>query len=91
VAVLVVTPPGRMQPAEAAIANVRYHVSSIAKRGGLDVHPHMLRHGCGYALANKGRDTRLIQDYLGHVDIGNTVIYTETAPARFEGLWDNNK
>lgn len=65
-----------------------YLVRAIGTRAGIAVHPHMLRHGCGYALANKGRDTRLIQDYLGHVDIKNTVIYTETAAARFEGLWD---
>ena len=63
-------------------------VRAIGERAGLAVHPHMLRHGCGYALANKGRDTRLIQDYLGHVDIKNTVLYTETAAARFEGLWE---
>jgi type 1 fimbriae regulatory protein FimB len=30
------------------------------------VHPHMLRHACGFALADLGADTRLIQDYLGH-------------------------
>jgi hypothetical protein len=24
-------------------------------------HPHMLRHACGYALANKGHDTRALQ------------------------------
>jgi len=65
-----------------------YLVRAIGERAGIAVHPHMLRHGCGYALANKGRDTRLIQDYLGHVDIKNTVLYTETAAARFEGLWE---
>ncbi|EOC8587319.1 tyrosine-type recombinase/integrase [Salmonella enterica subsp. enterica serovar Minnesota] len=32
-------------------------------------HPHMLRHACGYALADNGADTRLIQDYLGHRNI----------------------
>jgi integrase len=31
----------------------------------LALHPHMLRHACGYTLANAGRDTRAIQDYLG--------------------------
>ncbi len=62
-------------------------VRAIGERAGLVVHPHMPRHGCGYALADKGRDTRLIQDYLGHVDIGNVAIYTDTAAARFEGLW----
>jgi site-specific recombinase XerD len=51
------------------------------------VHPHMLRHGCGYYLANEGQDTRLIQDYLGHRDPRHTARYTRTASRRFEGLW----
>jgi site-specific recombinase XerD len=51
------------------------------------VHPHMLRHGCGYHLANKGHDTRLIQDYLGHRSADHTARYTRTASRRFEGLW----
>lgn len=53
----------------------------------LPAHPHMLRHACGFALADQGADTRLIQDYLGHKSIQNTVIYTATNPARFEKLW----
>lgn len=53
----------------------------------LDVYPHMLRHACGYALADQGADTRLIQDYLGHRNIQHTVRYTATNPARFERLW----
>lgn len=55
----------------------------------IHVHPHMLRHSCGYALANKGFDTRLIQDYLGHKEIKNTEIYTRTSSSRFIGLWKN--
>ena len=51
------------------------------------VHPHMLRHACGYYLANKGIDTRTIQDYLGHVSITHTVRYTELSPHKFKGLW----
>ena len=54
---------------------------------GLDVHPHMLKHSCGYFLANKGLDTRLIQDYMGHKQILNTVRYTATNAKRFEELW----
>jgi len=50
-------------------------------------HPHMLRHACGFALADQGADTRLIQDYLGHRNIQHTVMYTATNPARFEKLW----
>jgi site-specific recombinase XerD len=47
----------------------------------------MLRHSTGFYLANKGFDTRLIQDYLGHRNIAHTVKYTRTAAGRFEGLW----
>jgi type 1 fimbriae regulatory protein FimB len=50
-------------------------------------HPHMLRHGCGFALADQGADTRLIQDYLGHRNIQLSVRYTAANPARFEKLW----
>jgi type 1 fimbriae regulatory protein FimB len=50
-------------------------------------HPHMLRHACGFAMADQGADTRLIQDYLGHRNIQHTVKYTATNPARFEKLW----
>lgn len=53
----------------------------------LQAHPHMLRHACGYALADQGADTRLIQDYLGHRNIQHTVRYTASNPARFERLW----
>jgi len=51
------------------------------------VHPHMLRHACGYYLANKGVETRVIQDLLGHVSITHTVRYTELSPHKFKGLW----
>ena len=51
------------------------------------VHPHMLRHACGYALANKGTDTRTLQAYLGHRNIQHTVVYTELSPIRFKDLW----
>ncbi|HEY9709935.1 MAG TPA: tyrosine-type recombinase/integrase [Oculatellaceae cyanobacterium] len=52
------------------------------------VHFHMARHSCGYYLANRGTDLLLIQAWLGHRDISNTVRYTALAPNRFEGLWD---
>ena len=55
----------------------------------LEIHPHMLRHSCGFALANMGIDTRLIQDYLGHRNIRHTVWYTASNAGRFYGIWDN--
>jgi type 1 fimbriae regulatory protein FimE len=51
------------------------------------VHPHMLRHACGYKLANEGHDTRALQHYLGHKNIQHTVRYTELAPDRFKNFW----
>lgn len=72
----------------------RSAVAAIVKRAGeisdveLSVHPHMLRHACGYFLANRGVDTRTIQAYLGHKAIQHTVRYTELAPGRFSDLWD---
>ena len=51
---------------------------------GFKAHPHMLRHACGYALANKGHDTRALQAYLGHRNIQHTVRYTELSPTRFK-------
>jgi type 1 fimbriae regulatory protein FimB len=64
-------------------------IREYGRRAGLAVeaHPHMLRHACGFALADQGADTRLIQDYLGHRNIQHTVRYTATNPARFERLW----
>ena len=55
--------------------------------GLLDVQPHMLRHACGFKLANDGHDTRSIQHYLGHKNITHTVRYTELAPDRFKTFW----
>jgi type 1 fimbriae regulatory protein FimB len=65
-------------------------IQKYAQAAGLDalkVHPHMLRHACGYDLANRGADTRLIQDYLGHQNIQHTVRYTQLAPTRFAHLF----
>jgi type 1 fimbriae regulatory protein FimB/type 1 fimbriae regulatory protein FimE len=56
---------------------------------GLKAHAHMLRHACGYALANAGHDTRALQAYLGHRNIQNTVRYSELAPGRFSGFWQD--
>lgn len=67
---------------------VNYLVAAAGESAGLkNVHPHMLRHSCGYYLANTGVDLRTMQDYLGHRDPKHTVHYTRVAGRRFEGLW----
>jgi integrase len=51
------------------------------------IHPHILRHACGFKLANDGHDTRALQHYLGHKNIQHTVRYTELSPDRFRDFW----
>jgi integrase len=53
---------------------------------GFHVHPHMLRHAAGHMLANEGVDTRMIQEFLGHRDIRNTVRYTQLAAKRLAAV-----
>lgn len=68
---------------------VRKIVSRLGVEAGFDfpVHPHQLRHACGYYLADQGFDLRRIQDYLGHKNIHHTVRYTELAPGPFKEFW----
>jgi len=61
--------------------------AGVGEKFGFKAHPHMLRHACGYALANKGHDTRALQAYLGHRNIQHTVRYTELSPKRFKEFW----
>jgi site-specific recombinase XerD len=61
--------------------------AGVEAKLGFKAHPHMLRHACGYALANKGHDTRALQAYLGHRNIQHTVRYTELSPTRFKDFW----
>lgn len=65
-------------------------INQVAQGAGLehlDIHPHMLRHACGYALVNKGTDIRIIQGYLGHRSISSTVRYTKLDRKRFAKLF----
>ena len=72
-----------------SMRTVQWLIAGFGKETGIEfpVHPHMLRHACGYTLANEGRDTRLIQDWLGHKNIENTVIYTKLSPKRFDDFF----
>jgi integrase len=63
--------------------------TGIAAKLPFKIHPHVLRHSCGYKLANDGVDTRTIQHYLGHRNIQHTTKYTELSPRRFDNLWQD--
>ncbi len=70
-------------------AGFRKMVARLGVAAGFNapLHPHMLRHACGFKLANDGVDTRSLQAYLGHKKIQHTVRYTELAPTRFKDFW----
>jgi integrase len=63
---------------------LRRTAEGIGLRG---VHPHILRHACGYKLVNDGIDTRTIAAYLGHRNLQSTSRYTAMSATRFNGLW----
>lgn len=69
--------------------SIRHIVARAGEKAGIlfKVHPHQLRHACGYYLAAQGHDTRAIQDYLGHKNIHHTVRYTQMSPQRFESFF----
>ena len=69
--------------------NTEDHSRNSGGYAGLpfNVHPHMLRLTCGFALANRRTSTRTLQSYLGHRPITSTVRYAELAPGRFKHLW----
>lgn len=68
---------------------IRMMVEAAGKKADLDfpIHPHQLRHACGYYLASKGIDTRAIAEYLGHSSLEHTYRYTAIAPGRFNDFW----
>jgi type 1 fimbriae regulatory protein FimB/type 1 fimbriae regulatory protein FimE len=72
-----------------SVAGYQRMIARAGKEAGFGflVHSHMLRHSCGYKLANDGQDTRAIQHYLGHRSIVSTVRYTALAPDRYKNFW----
>jgi len=82
-----INPPQSGGPMTAS--NVRKLVTraGVQAKFAFPVHPHMLRHACGFKLANEGHDTRSLQHYLGRKNIAHTVRYTDMAPDRFKAFW----
>ena len=75
-----------------ATGGFRTLLARLGEAAGIDfrIHPHMLRHACGFKLANAGVDTRSLQAYLGHKNIQHTVRYAELVPNRFKDFWNDD-
>ncbi len=76
----------RMQMlSDRSVRQIVKNAAQTAKMG--HVHPHMLRHSCGFHLVEKGVQQRVIQDYLGHASAESTALYTRLSSKAFTGLW----
>jgi hypothetical protein len=73
----------RLTPMTAAGFRKQLSRIGMAAEFPFPVHPHMLRHACGFKLAHDGHDTRAIQEWLGHRNIQHTTRYTELTTKRF--------
>ena len=84
---LTCSPPSARTPMSAAGFRKQLAVIGEAAEFPFPVHPHMLRHACGFALAHARHDTRAIQEWLGHRNIQHTTRYTELTTHRFRDFW----
>ena len=75
------------KPLHRSTVNLLLHKYGEKALLSVAINPHILRHACGFAIADQGAETLLRQDYLGHRNIQHSIRYAATKPARFQKLW----
>jgi integrase/recombinase XerC len=59
-------------------------LSSLGKKIGISLHPHLLRHTFATELLDEGGDLQLVQELLGHSNLSTTQIYTHISDQKLQ-------
>jgi site-specific recombinase XerD len=63
-------------------------ISRIAKKAGVNIHTHSLRHGYATRLLEKGANIKAVQELLGHSRISTTETYLSLQPKHLRAAVD---
>lgn len=68
---------------------IEYIIEKLARKIGLKITPHTLRHTFATHMLNEGADLKCVQELLGHENLQTTSIYTHVTNERLRNVYLN--